>query len=199
MIERRSIVPVLVMAFVAATVVHADMAPVCRPGAGCRQAPRAGDRTCPQPANSPKPHAVFTGSVDSSSLPLGFLPGVEMDGGQTCEEQPVQPLTEGTGSFSLYLCGLISVGVFRSALSIRKLSLGPIPDWYHDGGPFQIGHRLAAGPDLHFTPVYCFVQPDCGAEDCQLQYYQGTIASLWRKSQFLPTALASRGPPSLTH
>jgi hypothetical protein len=122
-----------------------------------------------------------------------------MDAGQTCETQPVPPLTEGQGSLSLCLYGLISFGVFRSASSIRKLSFGQIPDWYHTGGPSQIGHSFAISPDcLCSAPVCCFIQPECGAEDCQPQYDRGTIASLLRKSQFTPTALASRGPPNLT-
>ena len=197
MIDRRSIIPVFALALVAAAAVRADMVPGCRSDAECRQASRIGDQICPLPANSPKPHAFLAGSVGLSPLPIGFLPEAETDAAQTCAAQPVQPLTEGQGSLSLCLYGLISVGVFRSALSIRKLSLGPIPDWYHEGGPFQIGHRLAIGPDLHFAPVYCFIQPDCTAEDCLPQYHQGTIASLWRKSQFTPAGLASRGPPEL--
>jgi hypothetical protein len=38
---------------------------------------------------------------------------------------------------------------------------------------------------------------DGTAEDCRLQYYQGATAFFWRKSQFTPAALASRGPPNL--
>jgi hypothetical protein len=200
MIERRSIIPVFALALVFAATVRADMAPVCRSDAECRQAPCIGDRTCPQPANSPEACASLTGSVDLGLLPIGFLPDGEMDAGQTCEAQPVPLLTEGQGSLSLCLYGLISFGVFCSASSIRKLSFGQIPDWYHTGGPSQIGHSYAITPDcLCATPVYCFIQPDGTARDCQPQYFGGMITSLWRKSQFTPTTLASRGPPSLTH
>lgn len=196
MIERRSIIPVFALALVLAAAVRADMVPVCRSDTECRQTVRIGDRTCLPPANSPEAYASLTGSVDLGSLPIGFLPDGEMDAGQTCETRPVPPLTEGQGSLSLCLYGLISFSVFRSASSIRKLSFGQIPDWYHTGGPSQIGHSFAISPDcLRSAPACCFIQPECGAEDCQPQYCQGTIASLWRKSQFTPTALASRGPP----
>lgn len=197
MIGRRSVIPVFALALVFAAAVRADMVPVKPVGPEHPQAPRMDDRTCSQPASSPKAYAFLASSVDLGSVPLGLLPDGEMDAAQTCEAQPIQPLTEEQGSLSLCLCGLISVGVFRFALSIRKLSLGLIPDWYHDGGPFQIGHSLAIGPDLHFASGYCFVQPDCTAEDCPPQYYQGTTVSLWRKSLFTSTTLASRGPPSL--
>jgi hypothetical protein len=127
------------------------------------------------------------------------VPRAEADAGPTGQAQHLHLLVEGQSSLDLFLYALMGLGLCRSAPWVKKFSFDLIPDWYHSSGPFQIGHSLAVGPDLCFAPVYCFVQPDCRAQDCPPQYYRGTIVSLWRKSQFTPTILASRGPPSLTY
>lgn len=194
----RRIIPVLALALAFAGTVRADMMRTRLSDAECPSALCGGEPANPRPVNSSKPDVLSAASVELDCLPISFPPDVRTDAGRNCEQPPVPPLTEGHGSLSLYLCGLISVGAFRSISSIRKLSLGALPDWYHDGGPFQIGHSLAIGPDLHLTPVYCFVQPDCTPRNCLPQYHRGTIVSLWRKSQFTPTVLSSRGPPELS-
>jgi hypothetical protein len=196
MVSWRSTISVLIGALAFAAVVRADLTPMSRSESQCRPSPCVSDCIYPQPADCSEPHAFLTGLFEANSLPLGSLPEVETAAGQTCEVPPVRPLTENQDSLSLCLWGLISAGVFRSVFSIRNLSLGFIPDWYHDGGPVQIGHSFAVGPDLHLMPVYCFVQPDYTGEDHLPQHYRGIIVSLWRMSQFVPAVLASRGPPA---
>jgi hypothetical protein len=44
-------------------------------------------------------------------------------------------------------------------------------------------------------PVCCFIQPDNAAERLIPQYRIRTVVSSWRKSQFTPDVIASRGPP----
>ncbi len=200
MIGWRKIILVLGLALTVTGAVHANMKRPCQGDTEGRLALYAGERTDSGPADLFQSCVFLAASHGLGPRCVGFLPNPQTDPGQKCKEQAVPPLTDGRGSLSLYLCGLISMGVFRSASSIRRLSLGAIPDWYHDAGPFQIGHSLAIGPDLHFAPVCCFVQPDCRTQDSLgPQYYRGIIASLLRKSQFIPTILASRGPPCLSH
>jgi hypothetical protein len=197
MIGWSRIIPALIV-FVAATVnVRADMVSVGKSRTDIHEPVYVVGQASLPSANSLDRVLDLASEADFGSLPVGYASGLEA--GQSFGTQPVRLITDGRSSLSLFLYGLMSLGVFRSTLSIRKLSLGLISDWYHDGGPFQIGHSLAIGPDLHFAPVYCFIQPDCGAEDCLPKYYQGTIASLWRKSRLIPTVLASRGPPSLAN
>jgi hypothetical protein len=95
----------------------------------------------------------------------------------------------------LCLYALLGLGLCKSAPWVKKLSLGVLPGWYHDGGPFQIGHSLAISPDCLCLAVVCFTQPQDKAEDLQPLYRLGAVAALWRAAQFVPAVRAARGPP----
>ena len=117
-------------------------------------------------------------------------------------EGPVQvphttiELTGGPCSASLCLYALMGLGLCSAPHWIKRLSFGHIPEWYHDGGPFQIGHSFAATPESLCTLQVCNLEPpNDTAEDFVPQYRQRTIVSLWRKTQFTPDVLVSRGPP----
>ncbi|MDT8301693.1 MAG: hypothetical protein RQ760_09430 [Sedimentisphaerales bacterium] len=112
-----------------------------------------------------------------------------------------QLLTDGINSISLGLSALMGLGLLGSTHWVKRLHFGVIPEWFHDGGPSQIGHSYAVMPNcLCSTPAYCFIQPVALEEDSyQPQLHrQGVIVSLWRKSQFTPDAIASRGPPYMS-
>jgi hypothetical protein len=89
-------------------------------------------------------------------------------------------------------------GLCRSAPSVRKLHLGWGPQWYHDGGPFQIGHTYAISPDcLCHALACCFVQPQ-GMVDPHIPCYHClAVIARWRGFQFTPAVLAPRAPPAL--
>jgi len=146
--------------------------------------------------------------ADSSSLfnhpsasnlglgPVELLPMTTADAGQNPEMQNIRSLTEGPGSLALCIYALIGLGLCQAAPWVKKLSFEFLPEWYHDGGPFQIGHSFAVTPEtLYPTPACSFVQPACMVESHMPLYSQRTIVSLWRKSQFTPDVIASRGPP----
>ena len=148
--------------------------------------------------------------ADSSSLfnypsasnlglgPIEILPEPTVDTGQTPEMQNIRSLTEGPGSLALCIYALIGLGLCQAAPWVKKISLEFLPEWYHDGSPFQIGHSHAVTPEtLYPMQACCFVQPACMVESHILQYSQRTIVSLWRQSQFTPDEIASRGPPNL--
>ncbi len=102
----------------------------------------------------------------------------------------------GNSSVSLCLAALLSLGLCRSIPVAKKLSFGFPPQWYHNDGPFQIGHSIAVDLEsVYSVPVCCFVQPVTNTTDCALQRDFGTVVSLWRTSQFTPDLLAARGPP----
>lgn len=128
--------------------------------------------------------------------PVDSLPEADADAGQPAPSQPPLTLTNEPDSLSLCLSALMGLGVCGSSHWVRKLHFGFIPEWYHDGGPLQIGHSYAVTPDsLCTVPAYCFIQPACTAKNSLPQYRLGTIVSPRRKSQFRPIVLASRGPP----
>ncbi len=132
----------------------------------------------------------------------GFLSTVppasaRADAGGVDESRPVPILSDRQDSRSLCLYALFTLGLCKSAPWVKKLSLGVVPGWYHDGGPFQVGHSHAISPDcLTVASGYCFIQPGKIAHDPSPHYRREMIVSLWRESQFTYETLVSRGPPT---
>ena len=115
---------------------------------------------------------------------------------QANQESPIVELKHEPGSFTLCLYALMGVGLCSAPHWFRRLSLSYVPEWYHSGGPYQVGHSFAIAPDFHHTaPVLHFIQPDNIKEDYIPRYRTGLIVSLWRESQFTPEKIASRAPP----
>ncbi len=195
MINRRKLLITVGLGLLVTTGVYADMTPASQSDAKHVQSPNVCSLKELQytdfsnPSNYPSVAKIDLWSVE-------FLPEAKDDDSQTSEIQNPLSLTNGPGSLNLCLSALIGLGLCSSAHFVKRLSFGFIPEWYHDGGPFQIGHSFAVSPEsLCPVPVCCFVQPTCTVEDFIPQYRLGTVTSLWRKSQFTPTVLASRGPP----
>lgn len=192
----QKIVIAMVMALAGVSVVRADMMPVGRPQAiellslpVCEQTPIE-----PTGAEVVCTHGLITADLDLASVDL--IPEATADAGHVRQMEPLQVLAHEPGSLNLCLYALIGLGLCRSAPWVKKLSFGIIPDWYHDGGPYQIGHSRAIGPDfLCRAVICCFVQPDYLNEYLIPQHYLGKVASLLHKSLFVPGRLASRGPP----
>jgi len=141
----------------------------------------------------------YTNIPNLDLWPVELLPEAVADTGQTSELQNIRSFTDGPGSFALCLYALIGLGLCQAAPWVKKLSFEFLPEWYHDGGPFQIGHSHAITPEtLYPTPACCFVQPANTVESNIPLYSQKTIMALWRKSQFTPEEIASRSPPALS-
>lgn len=152
------------------------------------------ERTGPQPSDAFGVCVNWPDAMDLDSLPAASLPGAAV--GEAREAKPVQVLADHQSSLSLCLYVLMGIGLCKSVPSVRKLSLGCIPDWYHSGGPFQVGHSHVISPDcLYPAPVACFLQPESIERDFTPEYARGALASLVRESLFTPSLLASRGPP----
>ena len=194
-INRRKLLITVGFGLLVTTGVYADMTQVSRLNAGRRQSPLVCSRADLQYMNFSSSSNCLS-IVDLDSWSVKFLPEANADVSQTSEVQHPQSLTNGPGSLSLCLYALMGLGLCSSAHRVKRLSFSFLPEWYHDGGPFQIGHSYAMMPEsLCPAPVYCFIQPVCKVEDSFTQYRLGIIVSLWRKSQFTPAVIASRGPP----
>lgn len=194
MVARRNIITAVMAVLFVAGVCCADVMPFSRPDSDLesQQTRRRSD----QQRSSYSGTSLCTDSVDLCSLPLGPLLSEQAGLQRASEPQPLYILSDEHDSLSLCLYALLGLGLCHSAPCVKKLSFGCIPEWYHDGGPFQIGHSYALGPDcLDSASVCCFVQPDCGADDSVSHDYWGTMAALLRKSIFTPTLLTSRSPP----
>jgi hypothetical protein len=63
--------------------------------------------------------------------------------------QRVLTVPPGPDSTSLFFSALAGVGVWHLGKNVRKLSLSALPEWYHAGGPAQVG--CATPIDLDFS------------------------------------------------
>ena len=195
MTDRRKFILGAIGALVFTVAVRADMIPVSNRDFGRRQATRACGRTELAYANLSSPSRCPT-VADPRLWSVQLLPKANANMGQAPQIQQPQITTDGAGNLSLCLYALIGLGLCRSAPYVKRLSFGSVPEWFHDGGPFQIGHSFAVSPEsLCPAPACCFIQPVCTEQPLISQYSLGTIVSLWRKSQFTLSVLASRGPP----
>jgi len=198
MINGRRIISAVICGLIVTAAVHANMVPVSQQDSGRRKPQPVCDRINLYSNNLTDSYNLPS-VTDLSSWSVGFLPRANTGIEQTSEIQQLQSLTDGPGSISLCLSALIGLGLCSSTHFVKKLSFSFVPEWFHDGGPFQIGHSHAITPEsLCTTPVCCFVQPVCTAEDYLPIYHLGTITSLWWKSQFTPTILVPRGPPNMS-
>ncbi len=195
MINRRKLLITVGLVLLVTTGVYADMTPVPRMDAKCVQSSNVCSLKELQytdfssPSNYPSVAKIDLWSVE-------FLPEAKDDDSQSAEIQHLQILTNGPDSLNLCLSALIGLGLCSSAHFVKRLSFGFVPEWYHNGGPFQIGHSFAVSPEsLCPAPACCYIQPVYTVEDSLPQYRLRTVVSLWRKSQFTPVVLASRGPP----
>jgi len=186
---REMLIISVVGALIVTASVHADMMPMSAPDIGCGKSPYVlYGQTDLRYSDFSKPFN-YPSVADLDLWPVGLLPGPTADTGQTSELQNLRRFTDGPGSFALCLYALIGVGLCHAAPWVKKLSFEFIPEWYHDGGRFQIGHSHAV------TPETLYPMPACMVESHIPKYSQRTIVSLWRKSQFTPDVIASRGPP----
>jgi len=130
------------------------------------------------------------------SLEIDLLPVGDADIEPSSEPARATITTDKQNSFDLCLCALIGFGLCKSIPVVKKFSWASVPEWYHDGGPFQVGHSHAIGPHCFSSAsISCFIQPERTADDSPSRYCRQTIICLWRKSQFTPAVLAARGPP----
>lgn len=196
MIDGRRIITTVIGALVCCALVYADGPGACDPG---RRHSGAVIGQAGSQGAGPVDSSGWSGVADLGAWPIEFLPAMNPISKQANEPQHPQALSEGTSSFTICLSALIGFGLFGSGHWVKRLSFGFVPEWYHDGGPFQIGHSHAVMPDsLSAGPIDCFIQPVCTAEDSIPQYRLRTIVSLWRESQFTPDVIASRGPPNVS-
>jgi hypothetical protein len=195
---RRRLISGIICALLFAGFARADMTPVYQPQVDRSPSQCVCDKAQVRQA---APSDLF----DRPVIDLDFG-SVEFSSENTTEIAPpvkapqhAIDLNGGPGSANLCLYALVGLGLCSAPHWIRRLHFGHIPEWYHDGGPFQIGHSFAVSPEsLRPVPVYCFIQPDDTAEEYIPRHRLGTIVSLWRKSQFSPDVFASRGPPSFS-
>ena len=187
----------LVVACGATGVACADMVQVPREGEEGVFVARACD---PAGQDTSIPSSIFSccDIAQLCSMSVGFVVEVKPTGEYDAGLQPMLVLCDRQDSLGLCLYALFGLGLCKSAPWVKKVSLGVVPGWYHDGGPFQIGHSFAVTPDCLNAALVCFVQQDNIAETPLSQYRDEEIVSLWWQSQCTPVIRSPRGPPFLS-
>lgn len=178
-------------------VVHADLMPVSQEDAVHQQSPNSCAQADLQSETSPG--SFNYASASNPDLWASELLPEAADVEQADVVQNPQSLSEGRNSLQFCLSALASLGLCCCAQRVKKMSLGFVPDWYHEGGPFQIGHSHALHPEtLYPIPVCCFIQPAGTGDNPLARYHFEIIIPFWRKSQFTAVILATRGPPRIS-
>jgi len=180
------------------TAVHADMLSMSCRNTECLQSPRSINCVNLQSENISRTYNSIC-IDDLDEWPVEFLDKANADVGQNSEIQHIKGLTNGPNSLNFCLSALISFGLCCSTHCMKRMSLSFVPEWYHEGGPFQIGHSHAVMPGtLRLAQAYCFIQPEFAEDNHLPKFCLKTVISLWRKSQFTPAVIASRGPPNMS-
>ena len=98
----------------------------------------------------------------------------------------------GPGSFSLVLTAFGSLGAWRLGRSAKKFHFSSFPDWYHTGGPSQLGHSHAL--DLDAAPAVCRLE-SAGSDPHPVRRPLRRLTDFHRQSQSLRDAVSPRAPP----
>ena len=198
MVNNRRIVSAVICGLIVTATVQADMVSVSQQNTGRKHSSSVYNIVETQHSYSSNQSNLFD-AADLDSWSAEFLHHANTDVEQTTDRQHLQTFSNGPGSLNLCVSALIGLGLCSSAHVVKKLSFSFVPEWYHNGGPFQIGHSYAISPEsLCPVPVYCFNQPVYMTEDSFIQHRWRTVVSIWRKSQFTPAVIASRGPPNIS-
>jgi len=111
-------------------------------------------------------------------------------------QPPAQTLPPSPSSLALGLTALAGFGVYQAGRSIRKLHLSALPEWYHTGGPTQVGH--ATPFDLAYgSLVACCFEGPVPARPAIVRHTSRGQCPRLRIEAFLRLA-APRGPPVLS-
>ncbi len=118
--------------------------------------------------------------------------------GEPAEARDVLRLPAGPDSSALFLWALGGLGAWQLGRYTRKWHLSALPEWYHTGGPAQVGHaqRLDLERITLDVPLWYDVRPAA----------QAPVGPTWRLADTPPPlygaarslAAAPRGPPRLS-
>ena len=174
----------------AATELRADMATPANPGgagtSACSRYVQVADLDGPGLSDG-SPMAASEVGLAGSAARVPFPVSSAQTAGKDARVLPPEP-----NSASLFLSALGTLGAWQMSRLPRKPQWGHLPEWYHPGGPNQIGHVLAVGPDCGTLAVCGLAHP----EDPSLWSVPNCESLLLLVfQQRCLTSAAPRGPP----
>jgi hypothetical protein len=107
----------------------------------------------------------------------------------------VRELPAAPSSLALVASAFAGLGVYHGLRSLRKLqfNVGTLPDWYHTGGPAQVGHATPFDLEFGALPVCAFDEP--GARPV-FAYCVACEPRSRLRSQFFLLVESPRAPPA---
>ncbi len=180
---------VLIAVMAVGTVAHGDLASISI------QQTRL---TTPAPKPAPEQHSGSLNLLSDLNSLRYSAHGMTAASPEDDDAPPknIHVLSDSHSSLTMCMSALVGLGFYCSVHRMRKFSITAVPEWYHSGGPIQIGHSLAINPEnICPTPVCIFEQPVVVTEKPMPDFRRMVVASLWRESQFTSEVLTSRGPP----
>ncbi len=94
-------------------------------------------------------HGVFGLAQPTVALPSDVAPA----------DASLRELPPAPSSMALVLSALAMLGAYQGVRSVKRLHLNFTPDWYHTGGPAQIGHATPFDLDCSALPPCVFDAP----------------------------------------
>jgi hypothetical protein len=178
-----------------ATIAHADLVsdPWAQAGVGHESMAQA---SCAErqivPVSQHSHYAMWLGADLPAAFALPDLPSPSPESRAQIRELPPAP-----GSAALCLWALGGLGMWHLGRSARKIHLGTMPEWYHTGGPTQVGHVTPL--DLEFNssamPICRFEAPVAAGDDQLPPWWQQLEPRERLRSQYFPLIADPRGPP----
>jgi len=156
------------------------------------------------PVESPRPvrQAPPPDSNPRYPMDMAFGVGAVRPGMDFSTSIPPEPgpktivLPADMSSLTMFLTGIGSLGAWQFVRSARggKFHFGhcQMPEWYHTGGPLQVGHAVAINPHLQPQALCVLETPISGPA---LAHRLAKDVPLRCEPQFSPTLTAPRGPP----
>ena len=103
--------------------------------------------------------SAFSGILNQDLFPVWDQPPAPLTHAPATTGPVVRELPSLRGSLGLYLSAMLSLGGWHLVRSCRHLHLSNVPDWYHTGGPVQVGHATPFDLDFNSLSLCLFDRP----------------------------------------
>ncbi len=164
------------------------------PNAAARPAAKSGTHTggCLSSFAEPVVGDLGQGCLTSGAAPVASTASVANT--PLAEVRDLPPLP---GSAALFLSAVLSMGGWHLVRSALHLHWGALPEWYHAGGPLQIGHAVRFDLDYHPAPP-CWLDfvDDGGSGNRAFLYRVPREHTPRNDAQSSRGITAPRGPPT---
>ena len=144
-----------------------------------------------------RPRVEFTDILPTTALDRSTTTNYyqyQSTGTQIPTAKVARELPAGPGGATLFLMGVGCIGAVKLGRSARGLHLQFLPEWYHTGGPIQVGGVTAINPSLTAPATVSISDLPAGQS---IQLLLRRAVSLRLRSQCNPALATPRAPPHL--